>query len=267
MPRRRLRGLGLPQPRTGNRPPRDRGDQLLGVFVRGVVEELIGGPALDDLAATHDMDLVGNHPHHGEVVADEQVGEAHLPLQRCEQLKDLSLDEDIQRRHGFVEDHQVGAQRQCACDGDPLTLATGQLVRITVGDGRRQGHLVQQLEHPLPARRGVAALCTARGSAMVRAMVKRGSREEYGFWKTGCTRRRRANNSFPRMVVRSLPSNTMFPLVMVSRPSTMFAVVDLPEPDSPTTDTVLPARMSNETSSTALNDSAEPPRNAYSLTT
>jgi hypothetical protein len=54
---------------------------------------------------------------------------------------------------------------------------------------------------------------------------------------------------------------------MVSRPSSMFAVVDLPEPDSPTSETVLPARMSNETSSTARNGPEERPRSAYSLTT
>ena len=47
----------------------------------------------------------------------------------------------------------------------------------------------------------------------------------------------------------------------------MFAVVDFPEPDSPTSDTVLPWRMSKEMSSTARNGADERPRSAYSLTT
>ena len=39
----------------------------------------------------------GDHPHHGEVVADEQVAEAELGLQLGQQLEDLRLHEHVER--------------------------------------------------------------------------------------------------------------------------------------------------------------------------
>jgi hypothetical protein len=52
--------------------------QVPGIGVLRAFEHVAGGALLDDLAAVHDGDAVAEGTHHGEVVADEQVGE--LPL-------------------------------------------------------------------------------------------------------------------------------------------------------------------------------------------
>ena len=69
------------------------------------------------------------------------------------------------------------------------------------------------------------------------------------------------------MFAVSCPSKKIFPEVGVSSWSTMFAAVDLPEPDSPTTARVVPRRRTKETSSTALRIFASPlaPRMSNSL--
>ncbi len=69
---------------------------------------------------------------HGEVVGDEQVGELELVLQLHQQVDDLRLDRDVERRHRLIADDQLGIERQRAGDADPLALAAGEFVRIGV---------------------------------------------------------------------------------------------------------------------------------------
>ena len=92
---------------------------------------------------------------------------------------------------------------------------------------------------------------------MVLPMLRSGFSEPYGSWKTGCMRLRRLKSSLPLSVARSLPPTTILPLVASSSFSSIFATVDLPEPDSPTSAIVVPLGIWNDTSSTAVN-SPEP---------
>ena len=59
--------------------------------------------------------------HHREVVGDEQVGEAELLLQVFEQVDDLRLDRDVERRDRLVADDQLRdrppARGRCRCAG------------------------------------------------------------------------------------------------------------------------------------------------------
>ena len=90
------------------------------------------------------------------------------------------------------------------------------------------------------------------GSEMIVPTVLRGFSDEYGSWKIICISRRRALSSSPLIVAISRPANVIEPLVgSVSRSSSR-AVVDLPQPDSPTSPSVSPRRTSKETPSTAL---------------
>src|SRR2546421_11117809 len=61
------------------------GEQLLGVRVLGVVVHLVGGPGLDDPAATHHRDPVADLSDYGEVVGDEDEREPEFALQFAEQ--------------------------------------------------------------------------------------------------------------------------------------------------------------------------------------
>ena len=86
-------------------------------------------------------------------------------------------------------------------------------------------------------------------------MLRIGSSEPYGSWNTGCMRRRSAKVSLRESPATSTPSTSIVPEVGSSSFSTIFATVDLPDPDSPTRARVLPRGMSNDTASTARNGS------------
>ena len=87
-------------------------------------------PLLDHLAGVEHGDLVGDAPHHAEIVADEQHRQAAPALQLLQQVEDLRLDGDVERRRRLVEDQQVGLGRQRAGDQRALAHAAGQLMRI-----------------------------------------------------------------------------------------------------------------------------------------
>src|SRR5690349_21003999 len=89
------------------------------------------------------------------------------------------------------------------------------------------------------------------GSAMIEPTVLRGFSDEYGSWKIICISRRR---SFRARVLRwaiSSPLNLIEPEVGAMSRNSSRAVVDLPQPDSPTRPSVSPRRTSNEMPSTA----------------
>lgn len=85
-------------------------------------EDLLHRAGLDLLAVLQHRHRVGDLPHHGEVMQDEQVGEAALALQFIEQLQDLRLHGDIERRRR-VEHHHFGVEHQRSGDGDALHAA------------------------------------------------------------------------------------------------------------------------------------------------
>ena len=79
------------------------------------------GGQLDDLAEIHHGDTVRHVLDDGEVVADEQQGQPQLPLQILQQIDDLRLYRDVERRHCLVADDEVGlggqARGRCRCAG------------------------------------------------------------------------------------------------------------------------------------------------------
>ena len=87
-------------------------------------------------------------PDHAEVVADEQVGEPELGAQVVEQVDDLGLDRDVERRDRLVADHQLRLERERAGDADPLALAAAHLVRIALGEAPRQAAVLEQPVDP-----------------------------------------------------------------------------------------------------------------------
>src|SRR5699024_3168339 len=82
--------------------------------------------------------------------------------------------------------------------------------------------------------------------------VLRGLREAYGSWKIICISALILRISALLSPRTSCPSNSTLPAVGSSSLRMARPVVDLPHPDSPTTDTVSPLLMVNEISSTAL---------------
>ena len=104
-------------------------------------------------------------PDDGEVVGDEQVGEVELALQVLEQVDDLSLDRDVERRDGLVGDDEVGVEGEGTGEADPLPLAARELVRVARGGIRGQPDGLEQLAD---ARAGSPAARRSRGRASAR---------------------------------------------------------------------------------------------------
>ena len=142
---------------------RHGGDQRLRIRVQraGVQRALVG--ELDDLAEIHHGDPAGDVLHHAEVVGDEQIGEPEFALQVLQQVHDLRLHRDIQRRHRFVAHHEPRPQHQGAGDADALALAAGELVREPLAHA---GGQADQFQHGSDVPAGLARPRARRGSAV-----------------------------------------------------------------------------------------------------
>ena len=112
--------------------------------MRGRFVDVVGRAGLDDLPAVHDRDAVGEPPHDGQVVGDEDVREAELSLQAVEQVDDLGLDGDVERRDRLVADQDLGPDGERAGDHHALALTAGELVRVAAGEHGVEPDLVQQ---------------------------------------------------------------------------------------------------------------------------
>src|SRR5262245_60133222 len=67
---------------------------------------------------------------HAEIVADEEVSEAEVVPQLHEQVEDLRLDRDVERRYRFVANQELGLHRERARDADTAALSAAELVRV-----------------------------------------------------------------------------------------------------------------------------------------
>ena len=89
-------------------------DELSRVGLLRVLVDAFRWAELDDFAVVHHGHHVGHEFHDAQVVADEDVGEAAFVLQFFEQVQDLGLDADIERRDRFIADDELGAGGQRA---------------------------------------------------------------------------------------------------------------------------------------------------------
>ena len=194
---------------------------------------------LHHVAVLHHHHLVGERAHHPQVVADEDVGEAVVLLQPAEEVDDLHLHRHVEGAGRLVEHDELRLQDHRAGDGDALALAAGELVRVAVRGLRVEPDLAQD--------RGDAARLVrhaVHGEALGDDLLHRHARAKAsrrgpgtpsacrgapgaarGSASPGC--RGRGRRCGPRDWIRR----------MMARPS-----VVLPEPNSPTTPSVSPAR-------------------------
>ena len=76
--------------------------------MKGCPEECVLLRELDDLAEIHDGDTVADVLDHREIMRNEEVGELQLLLQVPQQIDDLRLDGDVERRDGLVSTMRLG---------------------------------------------------------------------------------------------------------------------------------------------------------------
>ncbi len=71
-----------------------------------------------------------------------------MPLPQLEQeVEDLRLDRDVERRGWLVEDQEPRTEREGTGDGHPLALASGQLVGAAVKVAPGEADAVEQVGH------------------------------------------------------------------------------------------------------------------------
>src|ERR1700720_3136458 len=87
---------------------------------------------LDNLAEIHDRDTPADVLDDGDVVGNEEIGETELALQIAQEVDDLRLNRDVERRDWLVADDEPGIKRQRAGDADALALPARKFVREAV---------------------------------------------------------------------------------------------------------------------------------------
>jgi hypothetical protein len=116
--------------------------------VEGLAVERLGRAELAQAPEVHDRDAVGDLLDQREVVGDEQVGEPELRTQALEEVEDLGLDEDVERRDRLVADDERRVERERAGNGHALGLAARELARAAPAvDVGIQSDGVEHLAH------------------------------------------------------------------------------------------------------------------------
>jgi hypothetical protein len=113
-------------------------------------ENLLLPRHLDDPPEIHHRHPVRDMLHHGEVVRDEEIGKIELPLEIAEQVDDLRLDRDVERRDRLVAHHELGVGRQRARNPNALALPAREFVRVSRRMVARQPHQPHELPHARP---------------------------------------------------------------------------------------------------------------------
>lgn len=110
------------------------------------VENRVAATDLGYLAEIHDHDTVAHEADDVEVVRDEEVGQAKIPLEIEQQVQHLRLHRLVECGHGLVENDETRFQCQGTGNVDALPLTAGKLVWIATGKAfRLQAHPMQQV--------------------------------------------------------------------------------------------------------------------------
>ena len=96
-----------PKPLLGRIGNRRGSEQRLRVGMIGAFADLGCGTHLHEPTTVKHGHSVGEMPHDGEVVTDEQVAQPKLLLQAAQQVEDLCLDGQVERADRFVAYHQT----------------------------------------------------------------------------------------------------------------------------------------------------------------
>ncbi len=164
-------------------------------------------PDLDELALLHHGDALGEDLDDGEVVGDEQAGEADLPLQLLEQVEHAGLHRHVERRRRLVGDQQAWARApapgRCRPAGAARRTAragSGCAGRAPGGPGRAAPRPACSASAPL------ATFCSSSGSPIDSPTGSRGLSDEPGSWNTKLTSRRTWRRSSLEMPTMFVPS-------------------------------------------------------------
>lgn len=121
--------LRLPATRIGNG---KCGEECLRVGMKWMGEYIADRSDFRELSEIHHGHAVGNVADRRDIMGDEEVGQASLPLKLHESVQDLCLDRDVERTRRFVEYDNLGLNDQGASEGNPLPTTAREFVWILV---------------------------------------------------------------------------------------------------------------------------------------
>lgn len=97
-----------------------------------MIQDLFGGAGFEDAALVEEQDAIGDVAGEGEVVGDEEEGEAVVG-EAAEDVTDFLAEFGVEGGGGFVQEEDPGFHGQGAGNGDALLLTTGELGRAVMG--------------------------------------------------------------------------------------------------------------------------------------
>jgi len=115
--------------------------------VRRILKELGGGCGLHHLAQIHHRNTITEVLHYAKVVRNEEVREAELLLQLCEQVQHLRLNRDVECRDWLVQHDQGWVQHESASNANALPLAARELMGVATRRFGTQAHHLERLRH------------------------------------------------------------------------------------------------------------------------
>jgi len=94
----------------------------VGIGMHGLGEQPSRRGGFDDLAEVHDRNVVADVSNHCKVVGNEEIGKTQIVLQFFEKVEDLCLYRNVECRHWFVENQELGIESERPGDSDSLAL-------------------------------------------------------------------------------------------------------------------------------------------------
>src|SRR5436190_3670283 len=112
------------------------------------MEDRADGAGFDDAAAVHDGDAIRRLRDDAEVVRDEQLRQVQRRLHLAQQIEDLRLDRDVERRRRLVGDDERRLAGERERDHDALPHAARELMRVRrdLGFGIRDSDGLKELD-------------------------------------------------------------------------------------------------------------------------
>ena len=107
----------------------------------GILEQLADRPRLHHVPAVHHRDEVGHVRDHAGIMRDDDQPHAVFALEPDQEVEDLRLHRDVQRRGGLVGDDQGRAAHERHGDHRALAEPARQLERVRV-------HLALRVREP-----------------------------------------------------------------------------------------------------------------------
>ena len=132
---------------------RDRADQALGIGMARIGEQLPDRGFLHHLARIHHHDALRDLGDDAHGVGDQHDRHAEAGFHVLQEIEDLRLDRDIERRRRLVGDQELRTARQRHRDHHALAHAAGKLMRIVVDaalrirDLNQRQHVDGSLQH------------------------------------------------------------------------------------------------------------------------